>query len=220
MDYSPPVSSVHGIFQARILVWVAIFFSKGSSQPRDWTWVSCSSCISRWILYHCVTREAQMKCRWQNKTKWKKKKKKPTTTSSNPKNGPWSNSSQLLFSCSDPLRISECHLPPLPASDLFIQLSCNSLTSPLDTALLLALLVPSDLAEQLGLQLAVAKKVNLWNRREREGWSWPSRLMEQRTWILPSVSFSNSLSDPLWCPAHFLRSASFTWLKIGHQPLP
>ena len=150
----------------------------------------------------------------------KKKKQKPTTTSSNPKNGPWSNSSQLLFSCSDPLRISECHLPPLPASDLFIQLSCNSLTSPLDTALLLALLVPSDLAEQLGLQLAVAKKVNLWNRREREGWSWPSRLMEQRTWILPSVSFSNSLSDPLWCPAHFLRSASFTWLKIGHQPLP
>ena len=40
MEYSPPGSSVHGILQARILEWVAISFSKGSSQPRDWTWVS------------------------------------------------------------------------------------------------------------------------------------------------------------------------------------
>ena len=36
----PPGSSVHGILQARILEWVAISFSRGSSQPRDWTWVS------------------------------------------------------------------------------------------------------------------------------------------------------------------------------------
>ena len=35
MDCSPPGSSIYGIFQARILEWVAIFFSKGSSQPRD-----------------------------------------------------------------------------------------------------------------------------------------------------------------------------------------
>ena len=40
MDYSPSGSSVHGILQARILKWVAIPFSRGSSQPRDWTWVS------------------------------------------------------------------------------------------------------------------------------------------------------------------------------------
>ena len=33
-------SSVHGIFQARVLEWVAISFSRGSSQPRDRTWVS------------------------------------------------------------------------------------------------------------------------------------------------------------------------------------
>ena len=39
MDSSPP-GSVHGILQARILEWVAISFSRGSSQPRDWTWVS------------------------------------------------------------------------------------------------------------------------------------------------------------------------------------
>ena len=40
MDCSPPGSSVHGILQARILEWVAISFSKGSSWPRDWTQVS------------------------------------------------------------------------------------------------------------------------------------------------------------------------------------
>ena len=36
MDCSPPGSSVHRVFQARILEWVAISFSRGSSQPRDW----------------------------------------------------------------------------------------------------------------------------------------------------------------------------------------
>ena len=41
MDCSPPGSSVHGILQARILEWVAIPFSRRSSQSRDWTQVSC-----------------------------------------------------------------------------------------------------------------------------------------------------------------------------------
>ena len=41
MDSSLPGSVVHGIFQARILEWAAISFSRGSSQPRDQTWVSC-----------------------------------------------------------------------------------------------------------------------------------------------------------------------------------
>ena len=41
MDHSPPGSSVHRILQARILEWVAIPFSKGSSRPRDRIWVSC-----------------------------------------------------------------------------------------------------------------------------------------------------------------------------------
>ena len=40
MDCSLPGISVHGIFQARILEWVAISFSRRSSWPRDWTWVS------------------------------------------------------------------------------------------------------------------------------------------------------------------------------------
>ena len=40
MVYSPPGSSVHGVLQARILEWVVILFSRGSSWPRDRTWVS------------------------------------------------------------------------------------------------------------------------------------------------------------------------------------
>ena len=102
MNCSPPGSSVHGIFQARILEWVtslavqwlrfhastvggmvwplvgklrshmpheekknlkqlrilewlAISSSRGSSQPRDQTHVSCISCTGRWILYRCAT---------------------------------------------------------------------------------------------------------------------------------------------------------------------
>ena len=51
MGCSLPGSSVHGIFQTRILGWVAIPFSKVSSQPQDQTWVSCVSCIDKWILF-------------------------------------------------------------------------------------------------------------------------------------------------------------------------
>ena len=40
MDCNPPGSSVHEILQARILAWVAIFFSRKSSQPRYQTWCS------------------------------------------------------------------------------------------------------------------------------------------------------------------------------------
>ena len=57
MVYSPPGSSVHGISQAKILEWVAISFSRGSSWPRDWT---CTSCIGRKIIYHWVTQEARI----------------------------------------------------------------------------------------------------------------------------------------------------------------
>ena len=43
MDCSPPGFFVHGIFQARILERVAISFSRGSFQSRDWTHVSCTA---------------------------------------------------------------------------------------------------------------------------------------------------------------------------------
>ena len=55
MDCSLPGFSVHGIFQARILEWVAISFSRGSSLPRDQTWVSS---IADWRFTIWATREA------------------------------------------------------------------------------------------------------------------------------------------------------------------
>ena len=58
MDFRLPSSSVHEIFQARILKWVTIFSSRGSSQSRDGTCVSITFCIGRWILYHLATWEA------------------------------------------------------------------------------------------------------------------------------------------------------------------
>ena len=51
MDCSPPGSSVHGIFQARIMEWVAISSSGGSSWPREGTCVSWLLCFGRQILY-------------------------------------------------------------------------------------------------------------------------------------------------------------------------
>ena len=56
MDCSLPGSSVHGILQARILEVVASPFSRGFSQPRDRTWVSC---IAGRFFTSWVTRKAQ-----------------------------------------------------------------------------------------------------------------------------------------------------------------
>ena len=50
LDCGPPGSSVHGISQARILEWISISFSRGSSRPRDWSSVSCISCIAGYSL--------------------------------------------------------------------------------------------------------------------------------------------------------------------------
>ena len=63
VDCSPPGSSVHGIFQARILEWVAVSSSRESSQPRDWTRVSRIA-GRRFILW--ATREFTLK-RWNRR---------------------------------------------------------------------------------------------------------------------------------------------------------
>ena len=57
MDCSPPDYSVHGIFQARILEWVAISSSRGSFQPRDGTRVSC---IAGGFFIISATKQAPM----------------------------------------------------------------------------------------------------------------------------------------------------------------
>ena len=69
MDCSPPGFSVHGLSQARILEWVAISFSRWSSQPMDQTQVSC---IVRRPFTHWATKEAN-KSNWEkhsNSSKW------------------------------------------------------------------------------------------------------------------------------------------------------
>ena len=52
MCCSPLGSPVHGILQSRILEWVAMPFSRGSSQPRDQTHISYISCTGKLVLYH------------------------------------------------------------------------------------------------------------------------------------------------------------------------
>ena len=66
-DCSPPGSSVHGSLQARILEWIAIPFSRGSSQPGDWTCVSCVTgrFFALWTtLLHLLFKGSLMKTSW------------------------------------------------------------------------------------------------------------------------------------------------------------
>ena len=67
MDCSLPGSSVHGIFQARTLEWVAISFSRRSSQPRDWTQVSriVGRHFAVWATWEIWGRDA-----WSNRQIW------------------------------------------------------------------------------------------------------------------------------------------------------
>ena len=73
MDCSPPDSSVHGVFQARMLEWVAIPFSRASSWSRDWTQISC---IAGGLFTVWATREAHYDILLHVK---KKKKKRQIT---------------------------------------------------------------------------------------------------------------------------------------------
>ena len=58
LNYSPPGSSVHGIFQARILECATISYSRGSAKPGDQTHVACVSCITGGFFTHWATQEA------------------------------------------------------------------------------------------------------------------------------------------------------------------
>ena len=57
LDYSPPGSSAHGIFQSRILEWVATSYSRGSSWSRDWVCLHSSSITSVTSFYSNILRE-------------------------------------------------------------------------------------------------------------------------------------------------------------------
>ena len=57
VDCTPSCTSIHGTFQARILEQVAISYTRGSSWPRDQTYISYISLTGREILYHCATKQ-------------------------------------------------------------------------------------------------------------------------------------------------------------------
>ena len=57
MECSPPGFSDHRFFQARILEWLDVSYSRGSFPLRSRTCVTCVSCTDRQILYHCATQE-------------------------------------------------------------------------------------------------------------------------------------------------------------------
>ena len=96
VDCNPPVSSVHGILQTRILQWVVMPSSRGFSQPRNWTHISWVS----WIAGKFLTTEPPRKPKnhmhfWKSSTKKKKKEvsiavvrkhEKMTCTKINPSN--------------------------------------------------------------------------------------------------------------------------------------
>ena len=68
--HHPPGPSVHEIFQARILEQLAISYSRGSSWPRKQIRICCLSCVSKQILYHCTSWEAQLRHLSKDKLQW------------------------------------------------------------------------------------------------------------------------------------------------------
>ena len=65
VDCSPPGSSLERISQARIVEWVAISSSRGSSRPRDQTQVSYVSCRGRWVLFRQRHLGSPRNCTWK-----------------------------------------------------------------------------------------------------------------------------------------------------------
>ena len=80
MDLSLPGSSVHGILQARVLEWVAMPSSRGSSRPRDWTCISLmSSALAGGFFTTSATREAQLIIKTNDYKQNKAKRQKQTS---------------------------------------------------------------------------------------------------------------------------------------------
>ena len=76
MDCSLPGSFIHGVFQARVLEWVAISFSRGSSWPRDRAWVSRIPCRNLSSEPPGKTNECHCAVVWTDILNTQKKRKK------------------------------------------------------------------------------------------------------------------------------------------------
>ena len=78
MDCSLPGSSAHGILQVRILGWVSIPLCRGSSRPRDWSWVSCIAgrFFTVWATREAPALHSAVSILFQFKKKKREKEKK------------------------------------------------------------------------------------------------------------------------------------------------
>ena len=124
VDCSPPGSPVHGILQARILEWVALPSSRGSSPSRDWTHISYVSCIGRWVLYHwhhLGSPVQSLSCVWLFVTPWRLQHARPPCPSPTPRAD--SNSCPLSLwyhpTISSSVIPFSSHLQSFPASGSF-----------------------------------------------------------------------------------------------------
>ena len=105
IDCNLPGSSVHGIFQARILEWITISFSRGSSRLPGWGLPGLNLHLlhCRWILYHWATWEAGciILCIYSTKQIWDVIQLKQKTKRNNQKNlkwdPKWKTMSMLIF---------------------------------------------------------------------------------------------------------------------------
>ena len=111
MDCCPPGFSVLGISQARVLEWVAISFSRGSSRPRDWTRVSCLQADSyRWVTWEAV--QSPIHHRGRSKTR-----RGLLMTAQNKSTAPWSALQSLAspaFLPFDTVDLNDPHPSALP----------------------------------------------------------------------------------------------------------
>ena len=112
MDYSPLGCSVQGILQAKILKWVAIPFSRGSSQPRDQTWVSRIAGRSFTVW---ATRESLKLVKNKDNPLPTLKKKKKVSANYRKRHSWWLQYSPVLFlvahSCPTLCNSMDCSLP-------------------------------------------------------------------------------------------------------------
>ena len=130
MDCSPPGSCVNGILQVRILEWVAILFSRGSSQLRDWTqvsyiadrfftiWATREALESGWWILNENVRKGRMTKGWNegSKQSWEPRRTVPALIEV-----PWLDLNQLHFRAASPpispswelgyLKMSPCACP-------------------------------------------------------------------------------------------------------------
>ena len=131
MDWSPLGSSIHEILQVRILEWFPFSYSRGSSWPRDWTWISCIAGVFFTHSYVWATREAyykafssvQFSCSVESDFLWPHGLPHAWPPCPSPTPGIYSNSSPLTQWCHPTMSSSvipfSSYLQSFPASGSF-----------------------------------------------------------------------------------------------------